>query len=1310
GAGNDIFKFNRGDGQGTMFDAFVSGNWEVVWDGATGWINGYVLTNDQVVKNGEVIVDGDNWLGRFSYDNINGTVSRYVSSGNMVENAGQDILELGIGIDIGDIQMEWRGDDLVLGINAKGTDAAVFNTIADTITLKEWGITKSIETFSFFNTGKLDTAAIVKWGGGSDGDDVIDGSSANDWLTGNGGNDLVSGGGGDDILNGNSGQDELRGGDGDDVLFGGTGNDILDGGKGKDILIGGYGFDIASYESATEAVRASLTAGDITEGAATDDVYDSIEGLRGSDYNDTLSGNEFENELQGGKGNDLLNAGKGDDTYFFERGDGQDVIHDVETFTETIVDKDGNLSSFYAENTTLLNEISFGFNNFFLRTYQVTITDTRSSTLVYDYTVNSFYGNFLPNSYPVDGWLEGFSPTGEGLEVIHVAEGVGDNGSDTLELGEGVSLSDLNIVLDGNDLLIELRGTTDSIRIQNFSDVERKIETLQFADGLTVNLGAVLINGAGTTADDFIVGDVGANNLIGNDGNDVLSGYDGNDTLVGGGGDDVLEGGIGADILDGGDGVDTVRYNSSASGVTINLSSASAATGGEASGDSFSSIENVSGSAYNDVITGNEQDNQIFGLKGDDTLYGGIGADVLKGDEGADLLYGGVGEDNLFGGDGNDILEGGADIDLLMGGSGADTLKGDTGNDNLFGEAGNDTLEGGSGDDNLLGGTGNDILEGGLGDDRYLFSANSGQDIISDSDGINEIAFDTDVSLDMLWMYQNGDDLVIEVIGGDTKVTLQGYYTGQTSVRRILTSTHGLYLSYADTFIGLMSNNVPLSTANVGQNIQDAYSSYWYEGALAAPVVDALTLETNEDNAINGQVIAVDHDDNIISYSVSGDPANGLVTMDVDSGSFTYMPDSNYQGTDSFIVRVTDANGASRENVVTVTVLSVNDAPTDILLSSLSVLEGDFGVEIGTLSSLDPDAPDVGDFDDASFKVDDIRFEVIGNILKLKDGITLDRNVAENIAIRVTATDRNGAGLSYAKDFIISVDDTNEAPTDITLSNDAVAENLAGGVIGVVTVDDPDDIGSLNNQHQLVVNDNRFVVENGVLKLAPGVSLDFEAEQAITLQITATDQNGAGLSLSRDFIVNVNDINEAPTNISLSSAAVSETAAGSNIIKTVDVTGQVTGEVNSAGTLIGTLQVTDPDFVASAFGQHQISVNDSRFEVILGQIWLKAGAILDYETEPTVALMVTATDGGGAAYSDSFILNIQDLIDIQVGGSGSDTLTGASGADIIYGRYGADTLVGGGGNDELYGEDGKALNPCGKLDVVTVGQLSPEEY
>lgn len=132
-------------------------------------------------------------------------------------------------------------------------------------------------------------------------------------------------------------------------------------------------------------------------------------------------------------------------------------------------------------------------------------------------------------------------------------------------------------------------------------------------------------------------------------------------------------------------------------------------------------IDPFIGTAGNDVLAGNTDDNRINGNAGNDTLTGGEGRDSLLGGAGNDFLAGGIGADTLRGGNGQDRIHGGGANDLLFGGNY---------NDRLHGNGGNDSMMGGTGNDQLNGNDGNDQLTGGAGSDLFIFSR--GRDTVTD--------------------------------------------------------------------------------------------------------------------------------------------------------------------------------------------------------------------------------------------------------------------------------------------------------------------------------------------------------------------------------------------------------------------------------------------------------------------------------------------------------------------------------------------------------------------------------------------------
>jgi Ca2+-binding RTX toxin-like protein len=137
----------------------------------------------------------------------------------------------------------------------------------------------------------------------------------------------------DDQLFGNNASNDVYAADGNDTVYarggddnlqGVNGNDFLSGGAGADSLDGGAGVDFAVYDDASAGVTASLASPSANTGEALGDFYVSIEGLRGSNFNDTLIGDDAINTLAGLGGNDYIQGRGGSDT--LQGGSGSDQL------------------------------------------------------------------------------------------------------------------------------------------------------------------------------------------------------------------------------------------------------------------------------------------------------------------------------------------------------------------------------------------------------------------------------------------------------------------------------------------------------------------------------------------------------------------------------------------------------------------------------------------------------------------------------------------------------------------------------------------------------------------------------------------------------------------------------------------------------------------------------------------------------------------------------------------------------------------------------------------------------------------------
>jgi microcystin-dependent protein len=511
-------------------------------------------------------------------------------------------------------------------------------------------------------------------------------------FAGTAGVDHLYGGGSDDAISGLGDIDTLDGNGGADVLRGGLGGDTLNGGDGS---------DWAAYESSASRVRVSLDTGISLDAEAQGDVFNSIENLVGSAFNDVLTGNGGVNSMLGGAGNDRMTGLGGDD--FLNGGIGLDVLIGG-AGADTLIGADGVDTADYSNSASRVR-ISLATGVSLDADAQGDIisgVENLIGTAFNDVLTGNDSANTLTGGDGADK-LTGMGGSdvllgGNGLDVL-----AGSLGADTLDGGDGVDAADY---------------TASASRVR-------------------VNLATGAALDADAAGDNFIsietlIGSAFNDLLTGNDAANTLNGGAGNDQVSGLGGADMLIGGAGVDALNGGDGVDVADYSGAAARVRVNLATG-AGLESDAQGDTLSNIENLAGSAFNDVLTGNGGVNTLTGGAGNDALAGGLGADALNGGDGADAAdYSGSASRvrvNLSTGASLDADAAGdtfVSIENLIGTAFNDTLTGDAGANKLIGGAGNDQLSG-------LGGA--DVLVGDIGADVFIFNAALGGgnvDAISD--------------------------------------------------------------------------------------------------------------------------------------------------------------------------------------------------------------------------------------------------------------------------------------------------------------------------------------------------------------------------------------------------------------------------------------------------------------------------------------------------------------------------------------------------------------------------------------------------
>ena len=329
-------------------------------------------------------------------------------------------------------------------------------------------------------------------------------------------------------------------------------------------------------------------------------------------------------------------------------------------------------------------------------------------------------------------------------------------------------------------------------------------------------------------------------------------------------------------------------------------------------------------------------------------------------------------------------------------------------------------------------------------------------------------------------------------------------------------------------------------------------------------------------------------------------------------------------GTKSITDVVTENTGTALTNQIN-NAQVLSQAPTDVSLNTSSVAENlPIGTEVGTFSTVDPDSSEPFTYSliGGTGSTDNSLFQISGN--RLLTNAIFDYESKNSYSIRVQTSDSNGG--VFQKALTINVNDVNENenPTDLSLSNNSVEENSPlNTLIGNFTTTDPDTGNTFS--YSLVTgigstDNSLFTIDGNQLKT--NAIFDYESKNNYSIRVKTTDQGG--LSYEKQLTVSVTDVNENPTNLTLSNNSV--------------------GENSPLNTLIGNFTTTDPD-TGNTFSYSLVtgigSTDNSLFTISGNQ--LKTNAIFDYESKNNYSIRVKTTDQGGLSYEKQLTVNVTNI-------------------------------------------------------------------
>ncbi|MFI5452870.1 YDG domain-containing protein [Pedobacter sp. UC225_61] len=392
------------------------------------------------------------------------------------------------------------------------------------------------------------------------------------------------------------------------------------------------------------------------------------------------------------------------------------------------------------------------------------------------------------------------------------------------------------------------------------------------------------------------------------------------------------------------------------------------------------------------------------------------------------------------------------------------------------------------------------------------------------------------------------------------------------------------------------------------------------------------TTSINENMAAGpfGLLSSTDADaSNTFTYTLvagTGDTDNALFSIFATSLRITTSPNFESKSSYSVRVRTTDQGGLSFEKVFTINVVNVNEAPTDIALSATSINENvAANSTVGTLSSFDPDASNTFTYTlvSGTGSTNNAAFTISGNTLKITDSPDFENQ--NSFSIRVRTTDQGG--LSFEKVVNITINNVNEAPTDIFLTQTTLAENVAANTtVATLSPGDPDPAGS--HSYTLVSGtgdtDNVSFNISGTSLRFTGVP-DYETKNSYSIRLRVTDQDA--LTYEKVVTLTVTNVNEAPTNIALSASSINENVAANSTVGTLSTT-----DVDAANTFTYTLVSGAGDTDNAAF-----NISGSS---------LRISASPDFETKSSYSIRIRTTDQGSLSFEKVLTITINNVNEV----------------------------------------------------------------
>jgi hypothetical protein len=403
----------------------------------------------------------------------------------------------------------------------------------------------------------------------------------------------------------------------------------------------------------------------------------------------------------------------------------------------------------------------------------------------------------------------------------------------------------------------------------------------------------------------------------------------------------------------------------------------------------------------------------------------------------------------------------------------------------------------------------------------------------NDAPAANALAISTEkntaASITLTGSDLDGDPLTFAVVTQPTKGLLGGTPPN-------LTYTPNNNVTGSDSFTYRVSDGATNSVA-AAVNITIA------PGPNTAPAAIAQSISTAEDTATPVTLTGSDVDDDTLSFTVVTPPAHGALSGT--APNLTYTPAANYNGPDTLWFKVNDGTVDSSLTVISLTVSTVNDAPT-ANAQSITAVEGVTKAIVLTGSDVEGDT--------LTFAV--VTAPAHGSLSG--SGANLSYTAATGYSGPDSFTFRVNDGAANSANATISISVSpapNTTPVAIA-QNVSMAEDASLGVMLAGTDGDGDTLT------YTVVSQPAHGTLNGTapnLSYAPATN--YTGSDSFTFRVNDGEANSSVATVA----INITPVNDAPTLNALADLTVS----GSSVTKSVALAG-----ISAGGGETQTLTVT----------------------------------------------------------------------------------------------------------------------------------------